>query len=922
MKPSFLALSILLLMIFIGLGSISHHSRQQEWQREFASRHQAITKGAQSVLKMSESNMLELARVLASDPKIVQGLRQAYYLQQIVQSQPEIADAKERLGRIREHLIQYLGPRWSSMVQAHGLRQLHLHLAPNATSFVRVHAPERFGDDLIHIRPLLAELMQTGQPQVGFELGRIFGGIRGIVPIFDADQNGQSRLLGSIETGDSLESLINGLAETLNLHAAVLLDNNILLKLVWQHHLQASGKIIYNQQRLESISRGASVSELKSLLSEHTDKKLHSPEGHWQLVWIKKSPHLVSYLPIYSKILNQTSPQVIGHLVFWQDMSQYLSIQQGLQRQFWLLLGIGYLVSLALMGCGLYWLDSHLKKRIHQQAQELSEASRFAERLIEQSPDAIIVTDAQGMIERVNLRFTEITGHLGRHVIGVPITRILGGDIAGQTQKLAQALLQGLRWHSEMTLHHKEGHTYHAAMSFAPINDRHGRLQHFLCSLRDISESHQLREALILAKRQQDQLLANSPAVLYQLPLKDSQATAYISVNVKRLTGHNAEQVLSDIPKWWYEHLHPEEQPQLWQQSHWRHWSNDQHTRLYRLRHADGHYLWISDQIILIRNSQGHPEKLVGALLDVSQEIELRSRLESISRQNTLLLEAAGEGIYGVDAQGMTTFINAAALRLLGYQREQVLGKDAHQLFHANTTEEECPTRIAMRQRTTLHNQITQFRHAQGELLPVELTTSPLIDKDKVQGAVTVFSDISERLRIQSQLEHLALTDGLTELANRRHFMQLGQQELARVRRYQHPACLIMLDIDHFKRINDTFGHACGDIALKQLADAFRYNLRDTDIAARLGGEEFSLLLPDTQLEDAQQLAQRLRLYVEEMQVACCPENQDKQSFSFTISLGVTQLMPEDPRIDTSLSRADKALYTAKNQGRNRVICL
>ena len=135
-------------------------------------------------------------------------------------------------------------------------------------------------------------------------------------------------------------------------------------------------------------------------------------------------------------------------------------------------------------------------------------------------------------------------------------------------------------------------------------------------------------------------------------------------------------------------------------------------------------------------------------------------------------------------------------------------------------------------------------------------------------------------------------------------------------RRYQRPLALLMLDIDHFKKINDTYGHAAGDLVLVQLADVLRSVLRAADLCGRFGGEEFVCLLPETSVSEALILAERLRARLVEQ--AVCSE---AGAILFTVSIGVSVAMPEDISIDQLIHRADMALYEAKKSGRNR-ICL
>lgn len=164
-----------------------------------------------------------------------------------------------------------------------------------------------------------------------------------------------------------------------------------------------------------------------------------------------------------------------------------------------------------------------------------------------------------------------------------------------------------------------------------------------------------------------------------------------------------------------------------------------------------------------------------------------------------------------------------------------------------------------------------------------------------------------------NQLQELALRDGLTGLLNRRHWEQCLEHEFARHLRYKSPVSLVMFDIDHFKSVNDTYGHQLGDEVIREVARITHQLARETDFAGRYGGEEFVVLLPDTSLDGAALFAERLRHGIECLQVA-----HEDTALSFTVSLGVACIEPDLKNYTELIERADKALYRSKEGGRNR----
>ncbi|RAJ95274.1 GGDEF domain-containing protein [Aliidiomarina maris] len=202
------------------------------------------------------------------------------------------------------------------------------------------------------------------------------------------------------------------------------------------------------------------------------------------------------------------------------------------------------------------------------------------------------------------------------------------------------------------------------------------------------------------------------------------------------------------------------------------------------------------------------------------------------------------------------------------------------------------------------------------------LTLTPLIGTDgEVSHVCILVYDVTDIVtsrmsleRANHRLEELSQTDRLTDLFNRGHWEECLASEFSRLQRYTGHASLIMLDIDYFKKINDTHGHHVGDLVLQWMADILRLSLRETDLPGRYGGEEFAILLPHTELDDARQLAERLR-----ESIAKAPFQHEDIDFFITVSLGVASFSSQFKTHTQWLEAADQALYASKHGGRNRV---
>jgi diguanylate cyclase (GGDEF)-like protein/PAS domain S-box-containing protein len=339
-----------------------------------------------------------------------------------------------------------------------------------------------------------------------------------------------------------------------------------------------------------------------------------------------------------------------------------------------------------------------------------------------------------------------------------------------------------------------------------------------------------------------------------------------------------------------------------------------------RMRHKRGHWIWVLIRAMVVdRGSGGRATRLAGTGMNITARKSAQLEIGRLSQLNELLLTCAGAGIYGVDPDGRCTLINPAALDMLGLQREDVIGKTAHEVFHHRRKDgsvypaHECPVHHTLSDGIGRDVEDALVRR-NGEVMPVRMSIAPITDGDRLIGAAVVFRDIAQRIAMEIELRHLATTDPLTGVANRRSFMERVDIEQSRMRRFGQPSSVLMLDIDHFKRVNDTFGHAAGDSVLRQLGNLPAQLLRDVDLMGRLGGEEFGILLPGTDVTGALQVAERFRL-----EIAGTPFQSNSGPIVVTVSIGVTELDPSDAGAEAALARADIALYGAKLNGRNRV---
>lgn len=283
------------------------------------------------------------------------------------------------------------------------------------------------------------------------------------------------------------------------------------------------------------------------------------------------------------------------------------------------------------------------------------------------------------------------------------------------------------------------------------------------------------------------------------------------------------------------------------------------------------------------------------------------------------IVQGAQEAIIAVDAEHEVIIYNKGAERIFGYTEAEMLGRPLSRLL---------PDRLHLQQDTMLQDtgfggdiirnpedgsqQITCLRKNGDEFIAAASIFDIGGAGDRVQALV--IRDISQNRRAEEELLRLAATDPLTGAYNRREFTAIAEREARRSSRYHHPLSILMLDIDHFKRLNDTYGHAAGDKALQRFTLLCTNTLRNVDVFGRWGGEEFVALLPETDIQGAAVIAERLRKLTAENVLTV-----GDHKISFGVSIGVAEFKDGETGIDAALGRADSAVYDAKKAGRDRI---
>lgn len=303
--------------------------------------------------------------------------------------------------------------------------------------------------------------------------------------------------------------------------------------------------------------------------------------------------------------------------------------------------------------------------------------------------------------------------------------------------------------------------------------------------------------------------------------------------------------------------------------------------------------------------------------MDMTHENEIQEQLRESEHHFRRLFESMQDVYYRTNAQGVVQHVGPGVRRVLGYEPHEIEGHTAESYYPHSSD------RDAFKAAIMAHGEVSDFPgqmvRKDGTVIDISISSHALFDHNgNFAGVEGLYRDVTQRKNLERELQRLATTDMLTGMANRRSFLEVAEAAFQRAREGHAPLTLLMLDLDHFKSINDRFGHLEGDRVLAEFAQATKHQLRASDTVGRLGGEEFGLLLPSTTPTEGADIATRILEAIRALELT----DSNGQPYRITTSMGLGTLSPGDRSLHDLLDRADQALYLAKHRGRNQLAVL
>ncbi len=545
-------------------------------------------------------------------------------------------------------------------------------------------------------------------------------------------------------------------------------------------------------------------------------------------------------------------------------------------------------------------------------------------RLAEVAPVGMLVTGLDGAVRYLNPAFTRLLGHTletGHHLDGFGL---IHPDDTGAARQHLVRLARGETAHyrGEHRLSHADGHPIWVMLAAALSTDDDGNPDCLILQVTSIELQKRAEEALVYSESRWNHALEGARQGVWDHDIRKD--TMFYSRMWRKMRGIPVDEEVSGDQVQWLSRIHPEDRPHVMANVHRQDQGDSSFDALeYRERTRDGRYIWILSRGRPVEwDESGEPLRTIGTDTDITYLKTIEQELAAEKERLRVTLEAIADGMIATDDQGRVTFINPAAERFTGYSAAEAKGLFAETVFplrHAHSDEAAaCPAVACLthRQAMEVEDEVVLVSR-DGQARDIRCSASPVTTPDgKVSGAVLVFQDITQSRALQRQLVHSASHDVLTGLPNRAAFDRAMSAATASARDGQRQHCLLYVDLDRFKPVNDTAGHAAGDALLKQVAETIRGACRGHDLAARLGGDEFAVLLEDCPLANGRKVAEKIV-----RAIASLAFSWNGRTYRIGASIGVTVIKSRSESGLGYLGEADAACYAAKAGGRGQVVC-
>ncbi|MBW8459028.1 MAG: EAL domain-containing protein [Thiobacillus sp.] len=555
---------------------------------------------------------------------------------------------------------------------------------------------------------------------------------------------------------------------------------------------------------------------------------------------------------------------------------------------------------------------NNLEAQVEARSKALREISALQNEILDKAGALVVVLDREGRVRRFNRACEELSQYSFAEVEGKFVWDFL---LPPEEQVEHEAAFNAIARNTHALLSAysncwiaRDGTRRLVEWSNSLLLDKQGEMEFIVCIGTDVTEKSLAEATLKESAQRLNEAQRIAQVGSWELDLNSGKLTwsdeiFRIFEIDKGAFGTSYEAFLNAI--------HPEDRERVNQA-----YTDSLETRspyeiAHRLRLPDGRIKWVNERCETHYNEQGKAIRSTGTLQDIT---ELKLAEEAL-RLYANVFEHSGEAILITDSEKRILAVNPAFTRLTGYAIDEIRGENPNVLASGQTPDETyCAMWTALEKTGYWQGEVVD-RRKDGSLYPKWLSISVVRDVEgNISHYTASFTDITERKQAEAHISQLAYHDTLTGLLNRFSLNSQMEQALATARRERHAVAVMFLDMDRFKTINDTLGHAVGDELLIMVAQRLRESVRESDIVARLGGDEFVVVL--TEVEDATAAA---RLADKILHVLAQPYLIGKNELHSAVSIGLAFYPDDGEDGETLIKNADIAMYYAKSQGRNNI---
>lgn len=487
-------------------------------------------------------------------------------------------------------------------------------------------------------------------------------------------------------------------------------------------------------------------------------------------------------------------------------------------------------------------------------------------------------------------------------------------DVEDAVKSLRNAIETGAKHDIEHRIIRTDGTVVYVHTPAQIVRDANGKPIRILGTVQDITERKQMETDLRESEQAYRTLSQNMPGMIYRVLIREGGRMQFYNEMPAQITGYTADELATGKLCSIESLILDEDRPGVEAEVMRAMAEKRAFVVEYRLKHKDGGIRWMEEHGMPVYGTDGAPLYIDGVIFDVTEHKQDEIKLQLFRA----LLDNSSDAVEVMDPVTLGFIdVNDTECRELGYSREELLSMKIMDIDVELTPNQMKEFMAHIQQKGEVRFE-SVHRRKDDTKFPVEVITK-LVELDKPY-LMSIARDITERKHaeaevqiLQEQLREQALHDPLTGLYNRRYLEESIGREIIRAERYSKPIGIVMCDIDHFKRVNDSYGHLEGDEVLKAFAELLSKHSRGSDIVCRFGGEEFLLLLPDMPPDIAYQRAEELRASLESQQIG-------KSLIQVTASFGVAAFPLNGTTIEALISAVDTAMYRAKETGRNRVV--